>query len=213
MRSDTQHQTDTLSQVSFAELLFSPVPEQAPELPLSAIGLPSTSLVRADAVSDLGAAYALPDRETWHVGEEKERGKWSRSKPETEAERTARIEAQRNKANETHEKVETGLQALAASLAEGKSDTLLTFLNSLARFHRYSWGNTLLIELQRPDATLVAGFSTWKELDRHVTAGEKGIVILAPLVKRARGEAEKEAGRFLTAPRTAYTRRERQNCG
>jgi antirestriction protein ArdC len=62
-------------------------------------------------------------------------------------------------------------------------------LDVAARFHRYSPNNVMLILLQRPDATRVAGYHTWRELDRHVRKGEKGIAILAPLTMR-RANAE-----------------------
>lgn len=54
------------------------------------------------------------------------------------------------------------------------------------RFHSYSANNVLLIRLQCPDATRVAGFRRWLELGRHVRKGEKGIAILAPIVRRAK---------------------------
>jgi antirestriction protein ArdC len=54
----------------------------------------------------------------------------------------------------------------------------------LSRFHNYSFGNCILIAIQRPDATHVAGFHRWKQLGRFVKKGEKGIVILAPIVRR-----------------------------
>lgn len=57
-------------------------------------------------------------------------------------------------------------------------------LDVAARFHRYSPNNMMLILMQRPDATRVAGYHTWRELDRHVRKGETGIAILAPLVGR-----------------------------
>jgi len=50
-----------------------------------------------------------------------------------------------------------------------------------ARFHTYSLGNQLLIAVQNPDATRVAGFEAWKALGRHVRKGERGIAILAPM--------------------------------
>jgi hypothetical protein len=53
-----------------------------------------------------------------------------------------------------------------------------------ARFHAYSFNNTLLILAQRPDATQVAGFEAWKTLGRHVNKGEKGTAILAPILRR-----------------------------
>lgn len=58
------------------------------------------------------------------------------------------------------------------------------YLDTMSRFHRYSFQNQLLIALQRPDATKVAGFNTWKALDRHVMKGERGIAILAPRTVR-----------------------------
>jgi antirestriction protein ArdC len=52
----------------------------------------------------------------------------------------------------------------------------------MARFHQYSFGNVMLIALQKPEATKVAGFRTWKTLGRFVKKGEKGIVIIAPMM-------------------------------
>lgn len=59
------------------------------------------------------------------------------------------------------------------------------FLRVQARFHRYSFANTILIYAQMPEASRVAGFHTWKELGRFVKRGERGIRILAPIVKKA----------------------------
>ena len=51
----------------------------------------------------------------------------------------------------------------------------------MSKFHNYSFNNTLLIALQRPYATLVAGYQAWqKNFNRHVNKGERGIRILAP---------------------------------
>ena len=66
------------------------------------------------------------------------------------------------------------------------SDAWMTWLQAQRRFHPYSFGNTILITLQRSDATHVAGFRTWLSLGRHVRKGEKGIAILAPIVRRFR---------------------------
>jgi antirestriction protein ArdC len=77
-------------------------------------------------------------------------------------------------------------------MAQGKSDRLLRYLEFSARFHSYSFGNLLLILLQFPDATRVAGLRQWNKLGRHVRAGEKGIMILAPMTVRKR--VEKESG-------------------
>ncbi len=61
-----------------------------------------------------------------------------------------------------------------------QSDNFRTFLLTMAKFHDYSIGNLILIMIQKPNATRVAGFSTWKDLGRWVKKGEKGIAILAP---------------------------------
>lgn len=55
------------------------------------------------------------------------------------------------------------------------------FLIAMSRFHNYSWNNQMLIWLQRPDATHVAGYNTWRDLGRFVKQGQAGITILAPL--------------------------------
>jgi antirestriction protein ArdC len=80
---------------------------------------------------------------------------------------------------------------LLATLADGVADLTNStawraWLDVQRRFHRYSWGNTLLIAAQRPDATRVAGFHAWLRLGRHVCKGEHGIAILAPVVPRLR---------------------------
>lgn len=70
---------------------------------------------------------------------------------------------------------------LSNALAAGHSDQLQGYLAAMARFHRYSVSNVFLILLQRPDATHVAGYHTWKSLGRYVKEGEKGIAIIAPM--------------------------------
>lgn len=88
------------------------------------------------------------------------------------------------------------LARLEAAIGEiHDSETFRRYLEVQARFHRYSWGNTLLILLQRPDATQVAGFHAWRKLGRFVKKGEKGIAIVVPHVRRKQansGEDEKE---------------------
>lgn len=61
-----------------------------------------------------------------------------------------------------------------------QSEHFRRFLVTMSKFHDYSIGNLILIASQRPDATRVAGFNTWKDLGRWVKKGEKGIAILAP---------------------------------
>jgi excisionase family DNA binding protein len=71
-----------------------------------------------------------------------------------------------------------------------ESDNWRRFLDVQARFHHYSWGNTLLIAQQRPEATKVAGYRTWQTLGRQVRKGEKAIMILAPLVHKVQGDGQ-----------------------
>lgn len=78
--------------------------------------------------------------------------------------------------------VEQGIENLTTALEAGKSDTLIAYLKTVAKFHQYSFRNCMLISMQRPDATRIAGFRTWKKLNRFVKKGEKGIVIIAPIV-------------------------------
>jgi antirestriction protein ArdC len=66
------------------------------------------------------------------------------------------------------------------------SEEWVRWLDTQRRFHQYSFNNVLLIALQRPDATRVAGFRRWLEMGRHVRKGEKGIAILAPIVSRTK---------------------------
>ena len=86
--------------------------------------------------------------------------------------------------------IDEQLECLSNALESGKSETLSTFLSAMARFHRYSLGNVLLIMCQAPEATHVAGFHTWKSLGRFVKSGEKGIAILAPMLLKNRGDAQ-----------------------
>src|SRR6266851_2570828 len=86
---------------------------------------------------------------------------------------------------------EEALNRLATELDAGKSDALQNYLATMGRFHRYSWGNVLLIASQRPTATRVAGYHTWRDMGRQVKTGEKGIMILAPmLVKQREGKPQ-----------------------
>ena len=95
-----------------------------------------------------------------------------------------------SKADRARAQVEAGIASLAAALEAGNSDAFTAYLSTMSRFHHYSLNNTILIAFQRPDATHVAGFHTWKSLGRTVIKGEKGIMILAPIPKRLRAEGE-----------------------
>jgi len=73
---------------------------------------------------------------------------------------------------------------LIAALNEGRSETLTSYLTAMAKFHRYSLRNIMLIAIQKPTATQVAGFHAWHNFGRFVKKGEKGILIIAPVVRR-----------------------------
>ena len=90
------------------------------------------------------------------------------------------------KRDEAMKLAERGLAELNTALQQGASETLVRYLDVLARFHRYSFGNVMLIASQKPDATRVAGFHTWRKLGRWVKKGEQGIAIFAPMVGRKR---------------------------
>lgn len=96
---------------------------------------------------------------------------------------------------EALKKSDEALKELAQALKEGKSEKLLSYLNTMSKFHRYSFGNCMLIAFQKPDAGLVAGFGRWKELGRSVRKGEKGIAILAPMVRSKRARLESQLAR------------------
>jgi hypothetical protein len=83
---------------------------------------------------------------------------------------------------------ESAIAKLMDALERGQSEALKLYLAMMSRFHRYSWGNILLIYSQRPDASHVAGFHSWLKLRRFVRKGEKGIVILAPMVGRKKSD-------------------------
>ncbi len=63
-----------------------------------------------------------------------------------------------------------------------KNATVTRHLAAMARFHRYSFNNVMLIYTQREDASHVAGFHSWRKMGRFVRKGEKGILILAPMI-------------------------------
>ncbi len=96
------------------------------------------------------------------------------------------------------------LDKLAALLDEGHSDQLTALLKTMARFHKYSWHNVALIANQRPTATRVAGFQTWRTMGRFVRKGEKGIAIMAPIIGRREVESEGDNARTVRGFRAAY---------
>jgi hypothetical protein len=91
------------------------------------------------------------------------------------------------------------IEELSQALEAGHSEKLGEYLGAMARFHRYSWHNIMLIAAQRPEASHVAGFNTWKQLGRFVKKGAKGIMILAPIVHKKSNEDVSEAEQTQTA--------------
>jgi excisionase family DNA binding protein len=106
-----------------------------------------------------------------------------------------------NKKADVLQQLRDGIAALTDSTAWQR------YLDVQHKFHQYSWGNCLLITLQRPDATRVAGYHAWQKLGRQVQVGERGINILAPIVYKQAANDEQSTEspelRVLRAFRTA----------
>ena len=93
---------------------------------------------------------------------------------------------EKQRVQELTDKLEQGLQDLF------NSDSYRNYLATMSKFHNYSFNNTLLIAMQKPDATLVAGYKAWqKNFERHVNKGEKAIRILAPAPYKIKEERDK----------------------
>jgi N-terminal domain of anti-restriction factor ArdC/IrrE N-terminal-like domain len=94
-----------------------------------------------------------------------------------------------------HARKDDALDRLGDGIARlTSSDAWRAYLRVQARFHTYSFSNTVLIQLQRPSATRVAGFGTWLKLGRHVRRGEQAIWILAPVTRRVASDDEEQEG-------------------
>src|SRR5579863_9357844 len=98
--------------------------------------------------------------------------------------------ANTNKQQTAKEVIAANVQALIEQLEQGHSDALTAYLTAMGRFHTYSLGNILEIARQKPDATRVAGLCAWNQLGRKVKKGERGIRILAPVIKIRRKKDE-----------------------
>ena len=94
-------------------------------------------------------------------------------------ERRVNIMAEKPTNRERLQQITAGIEQDIKELFE--SEKYMRYLSVMSRFHRYSVNNTMLIYMQKPDATLVAGFNKWKDqFERHVKKGEHGITIIAP---------------------------------
>ncbi len=91
---------------------------------------------------------------------------------------TAQKKSQDDKLKELTDELEAGIKEVFSSTK------YKNYLKIMSRFHGYSYNNTLLILLQKPDASLLAGYRTWQGMERNVKKGEHGISILAPSKKR-----------------------------
>lgn len=92
----------------------------------------------------------------------------------------------KDKLKEITDKLEQGIKELF------ESERYKTYLTVMSRFHSYSYRNSLLILMQKPDATYIAGFNAWKNhFKRHVNKGEKGIQILAPAPYKVKVKMQK----------------------
>jgi len=100
-------------------------------------------------------------------------------RPATPAQRAQAAQAREDKLAGLHRTLTEQVAALATGPAWRR------WLDVAARFHTYSLNNTLLLLAQKPDATSVAGYTTWQQLGRQVTKGEQGLMILAPVTRRA----------------------------
>src|SRR5215218_5481942 len=94
------------------------------------------------------------------------------------------ISLQEAKAAQLKATIDTAIERLVEQLAEGHTAEYRRLLAFWSRFHRYSHANVLLILSQRPDATQVAGYHTWRRVGRQVRKGAKAIAIWCPIIKQ-----------------------------
>ncbi len=117
----------------------------------------------------------------------------------------------KDKIKEALSRIENGLAAI------NTDEDWLEYLKFQSLFYQYSWGNTMMIYLQNPEATFVAGYKTWNKLGRCVKKGSKGIAILCPNIRKEESfkepkdkseyhdeEGEKEILEVLKGFRVAY---------
>lgn len=105
---------------------------------------------------------------------------------ERKIEYMADAKTEKQKVKEITDKLEEGLKELF------ESEKYKNYLTTMSKFHNYSFNNTLLISLQKPDASLVCGYKAWqKNFNRHVKKGEKAIRILAPAPYKIKEERDK----------------------
>lgn len=108
---------------------------------------------------------------------------WKTLTPQEKGEYKAKKKEQ---IGELFKQIDEGVKAVFAS------DRYKEYLRVMSKFTNYSAGNCILIMMQKPEASLVAGYGRWKELGRQVNKGEKGIHIIAPMPYKKQSENEDE---------------------
>lgn len=109
---------------------------------------------------------------------------------------------ERHEQNQTQEQrlrahLDSGVRQLLGEMQQGQSGRLLKYLEFTARFHRYSAHNQMLIYLQCPHATFVAGYRKWQDWGYQVAKGEKGIRILAPRIAERKDEETQQVRQHI----------------
>ena len=116
------------------------------------------------------------------------------------------------------DKIKTALEEIDTGLATiNTNEDWIHFLSFQAQFYNYSFGNAMLIYIQRPDATYVKGYKAWNQIGRHVVKGAKGIGVLCPCIRKIEvikepldtnvyndKEAEKEIKKVISGFRMGY---------
>jgi len=117
----------------------------------------------------------------------------------TKRNRSPDEKSRKERIKEITEQLEAGVTAVF------ESDAYKAYLKCMSKFHNYSLNNTLLIALQRPDASLCASYTSWqKDHGRQVRKGEKGIKIIAPCKYKVELEEKDEDGNQKIAERTGF---------
>ncbi|HBE66687.1 MAG TPA: DUF1738 domain-containing protein [Planctomycetaceae bacterium] len=169
----TNTSTHTEQRLLFDESVETPVPETHSELAQASISgpVPTAEEQEAPGVSEIQAEAsveaAMPIKET--------------------------VTFDLTNKDEVLECVDQALGDLEEALSHGHSEGLKSYLKFLSGFHSYSFRNMMLIFMQNPEASMVAGFQAWKKMGRHVRKGEKGLRILAPIVRKRKADDSEAA--------------------
>jgi antirestriction protein ArdC len=151
--------------------------------------------------------FALGERKKRPTGQTKEKTMEYHSNHNTHSDGSAAVSAASGSNNRkpatAQQLIRENVKYLIEQLEAGHSESLTAFLDAMAHFHSYSFGNVLLIARQKPDATRVAGMFTWNQLGRRVKRGEKGIAILAPMIGKRRKKQNTDTGTEEEANKSA----------